>query len=96
MKDYCLGSVSFPANEVATKSAKFLQDYERYRDEVANSSIGETTQFWMIYLNLMRMQSFEQLAVHQNDIESLICVWKVFVPFYFAMNKTNYARYSDF
>ena len=96
LKDYCLGSVSFPANEVVTKSARFLQDYERYRDEVANGSIGKTAQFWMIYLNLMRMQSFEQLAVHQNDIEPMKCVWKVFIPFYFVMNKTNYARYSVF
>ena len=36
LKDYRLGSVSFPANEVVTKLARFLQDYERYRDEVAN------------------------------------------------------------
>ena len=50
----------------------------------------------MIYLNLKRMQSFGQLVVNQDDIESLICVWKVFIPFYFAMNKTNYARYSVF
>ena len=45
LKDYCLGSVSFPANEVVTKSAKFLQDYERYCDEVANGLIGKTSQF---------------------------------------------------
>ena len=96
LKDYYLGSVSFPANEVVTKSARSLQDYERYRDEVANGSVGKTAQFWMIYLNLMRMQSFGQLAVHQNNIESLICVWKVFIQFYFAMNKTNCARYSVF
>ena len=96
LKNYCLESVSFSANEVLIKSARFLQDYERYRDEVANGSIGKTAQFWMIYLNLMRIRSFGQLAVHQNGIESLICVWKVFIPFYFAMNKTNYARYSVF
>ena len=58
LKDYCLGSVSFPANEVVTKSARFLQDYERYRDEVANGSIGKTAQSWMIYLNLMIIQPF--------------------------------------
>ena len=96
LKDYCLGSISFPANEVVTKSAKLLKDYERYRDEVANGSIGKTAQFWMIYLNFMRIQSFGQLAVHQNDIKSLICVWKVIIPFYVAMNKTNYPRYSVF
>ena len=44
----------------------------------------------------MRMQSFGQRAVNQNDIESLICVWKVFIPFYFAMNKTNYATGIQF
>ena len=59
LKDYCLGSVLFPANEVVTKSTRFPQDYKRYRDEVANGSIGKIAQFWMIYLNLMRMQSFE-------------------------------------
>ena len=42
LKDYRLGSVSFPANEVVTKLARFLQDYERYRDEVANGSISKT------------------------------------------------------
>ena len=41
-KDCCLGSVSFLANEVVTKSARFSQDYERYRDEVANGLIGKT------------------------------------------------------
>ena len=96
LKDYCLESVLFPTNEVVTKSTRFLQDQERYHDEVTNGSIGKSTQFWMIYLNLMRMQSFGQLAVHQSNIESLICEWKAFIPFYFATNKTNYARYSVF
>ena len=45
LKDYFLGSVSFRANEVVTKSARFLQDYERYCDEVANDLIGKTSQF---------------------------------------------------
>ena len=45
LKDYFLGSVSFRVNEVVTKSARFLQDYERYCDEVANDLIGKTSQF---------------------------------------------------
>ena len=45
LKDYCLGSISFPASEVVTKSARFVQDYERYRDEVANGLISKTAQF---------------------------------------------------
>ena len=48
-----------------------------------------------MYLNLMRAQSLGLAAVHQNDLELLICAWKTFLPFYFAMNKVNYARYES-
>ena len=45
-----------------------------------------------MYLNLMRMQAMALTAVQENDLDMLICSWKTFLPFYFAMNKINYAR----
>jgi hypothetical protein len=81
-----------PATEALARSSRVLRDYEKYRKEVEGGAIGKTAQYWMIYLNLMRMQSLGLFAVHQNDLELLICAWKTFIPFFFAMNKVNYAR----
>ena len=41
----------------------------------------------------MSIQQAAHLAVHENEFESRRLAWKQFSPFYFAFNKTNYARY---
>ena len=43
-------------------------------------------------MDLMRDQFMVQTGVWTNDLDMLICGWKVFLPMYFAMNKVNYAR----
>lgn len=44
----------------------------------------------------MNIQQAAHLAVEENDFESRHLAWKQFLPFYFALNKTNYARYASY
>lgn len=93
LTDYSVG-VNSPAEDVVVQSSEFLDLYSEFRSSVAKGAIGKTAQYWMLYLDLMRAQSLGLAAAHQNDLELLICAWKTFLPFYFAMNKVNYARYE--
>ena len=54
--------------------------------------MGETPQFWLLYVDLLRNQVMVYTDVQTNDQDMLICIWKMFIPMYFAMKKVNYAR----
>ena len=43
-------------------------------------------------MDLMRNQFIAHTGVQSNDLEMLICDWKVVLPMYFALNKVKYAR----
>ena len=87
LNDYCAEGVSSPADEAVAQSPRFLDSYDEYRKTAA--------EYWLMYLNLMRVQSLGLADMHQNDLELLIRAWKTFPPFYFAMKKVNYARYES-
>lgn len=70
--------------------------YENYRQNVRAGSLGKTAQFWVLYLDLIRMQHVIHTAVQENDYEMRLKAWEYFIPFYFALNKTNYARYGSY
>ena len=70
--------------------------YELFRENVRDGKLGKTAQFWLIYLDLMRMQHFIHTAVQENDFNLRFHAWEYFIPFYFAFNKTNYGRYGSF
>ena len=54
--------------------------------------MSETPQFWLLYVDLLRNQVMVYTDVQTNDQDMLICIWKMFIPMYFAMKKVNYAR----
>ena len=70
--------------------------YEKYREDVKNGLLGYTAQFWIIYLNLLRVQHCIHTAVQENDFDLRLFGWEYFVPYYFAFNKMNYARYGSY
>ena len=76
--------------------AEFNQLFAKFRDEVAKGRYGKTAQFWCICLDLMKMQHYIHTAVQENDFELRIKSWESFLPFYFAVNKINYARYGSY
>jgi len=71
---------------------EFFYSYNHYRQRARAGSFGKTAQFWIMYLDLMRLQTLSHSAIQENNFEMIIHGWKAFLPFYFALNKTNYAR----
>ena len=77
---------------VLNEGSKLFEQYESFRSNVRNGSAGKTSQFWLLYLDLMRTQIMIHDAIHNNNLVLLLSGWRVFIPMYFAMNKVNYAR----
>ena len=44
----------------------------------------------------MRVQHYAHTAVQENNFDLRLFAWQYFLPFYFALDKTNYARYGSF
>ena len=83
-------------SRVIDDTIPFAKAYEKFRDAARNGSLGKTAKFWQVYLDLMRYQHMSHPAVLENDIEMRLFCWKMFLPFYFALNKMNYARYGSY
>ena len=45
----------------------------------------------LVYLDLIYLQTVAHSAVQENDIEKLAFAWFSFHPFYFVLDKQNYA-----
>ena len=70
--------------------------YESNKEKARSDQLGKIAQYWLIYLDLMYLQTMAQSAVQGNHIEKLAFVWYSFLPFYFMLDKQNYARYDSF
>ena len=80
-------------DEALEKSIENLYiQYDKFRQAARNGNIGKTAQFWVLYMDLMRLQTLCHTAIQSNDFQMLIHGWKSFLPMYFSMNKVNYAR----
>lgn len=96
MRDYATDPEP-PIPSILKEDMKSFQaQYSEYRKQVSQGSLGKTGQFWSIYLDLMRMQHLTHLAIQENDFFVRLAGWQYFIPFYFALNKTNYARYGSY
>ena len=71
-------------------------EYEQFRVKVSSGEFGKTAQFWLMYLELMRLQHQARTAVQTNDFEMRLDAWNKMLPYYFTFNKTNYARYGSY
>lgn len=70
------------------ENAKML--YRTYRDNIKNGSLGKTAQFWITYMNLVKMQHTIHTAFRHNNFEMRLFCWECFLAFYFALSKVNY------
>ena len=70
--------------------------HESYPEQARNGSLGKTAQFWILYLNLTRMQHVIHTAVQGNDFDARLAAWGYFLPLYFTFNKTSYVRCGSF
>ena len=96
-KDFVLDPKPEMVNETFMNgNKKFYDDYNTFRESVRSGAIGKTAQFWLVYMDLMRLQTLSHTAIQCNDFDMLLHGWKSFLPMYFSMNKVNYARYVNF
>ena len=80
----------------STACVAFIRKYEEFKQSVCDGKLGKTPQFWLVlYLDLMRTQSWAHLAVHDNNLDLRYYCYKFFLPLYFALHKTNYACYAS-
>ena len=82
--------------EVIQSCSNLNNKYEHFKSEVRNGSHGKTPQFWIMYLDLMRIQHMAHTAVQENNFDLRAEAWKKLLPLYFAFNMFNYARYGSF
>ena len=70
--------------------------YKDYLKQTRQGNLGKTAQYWLTYLDLMRMQHIIHTAVQENNFEAQLYAQEYFIPLYFVFNKTNYARYESY
>ena len=86
----------FDENVNITAAQLLLKQYDDFKAGVRAGNIGKTAQFWLIYIDLMKIQHIAHTAVHENDLDMKIFAWEQMLPFYFSFNKVNYARYGSY
>ena len=84
---------SFKEN-LSDDALNLFQMYETYRKDVEQGKIGNSAKYWLMYLDLMRLQHEIQRAVQTNDFDMRLDAWNKMLPYYFSFNKTNYASYG--
>ena len=72
-----------------------LTQYEKFKTKTRNGELGKTAQFWLIYLDLMKVH-LAHTAVQENDFNVRVLAWEKMLPFYFYFNEINYACYGTY
>ena len=76
---------------------RFFTLYENFKQDIRSGNYGKTAQFWVVYyLDIMANQHLLHMAVQENDFFLRLHGLKYLLPFCFALNKQNYARYGSF
>ena len=73
------------------EAAMLFFSSESYCEQARNGSLGMTAQFWILYLDMIRMQHVIHTAVQENDFDASLAAWDYFILLYFTFNKINYA-----
>ena len=77
-------------------SQALIDQYEDFKSKIRDGKLGKTAQFWLIYLDLMRVQHLAHTAIHENNLDMKMHAWEQMLPLYFYFNKLFYARYGSY
>ena len=72
------------------------ESYETFKSSVRDGAVGKTAKFWIMYLDMMVIQHMSHTSVQENNFSLRLYSWKSILPFYFAVNMHNYARYGSY
>ena len=76
---------------------QFAYEFDKFKCKIHNGKHGKTAQFWLIfYIDIMHNQHLIHKAVQENDYSLRYYGWQQMLPYFFGLNKTNYARYGSY
>lgn len=84
----------FNYSDSSPQFRNLFEKYNKFRKGVAAGTYGKTPRFWLMYLDVMKLQHQMHTAVQTNDFDMRLDAWERMLPYYFAYNKSNYARYG--
>ena len=84
------------SQNIVDSNELFINQYEDFKDQVRCGVYGKTPQYWLQYMDLMKYQHMAHTAVQTNGFDLRVESWEKFLPFYFAFNMFNYARYGSY
>ena len=74
----------------------FQQSYVKFQQNIRDGLHGKTAQFWMVnYIDIIRFLHQIHYSVQTNNYDLRLDGLKKVLPFCFALNKQNYARYGS-
>jgi len=74
----------------------YLDNFLAYREECRRGSLGKTAQFWLSYMDHVRLILALNHAVKHNNFPLYVhCVHEM-APMFFSFNGQNYARYLSY
>ena len=76
------------------ENAKLL--YQTYQENIKNCLLGKKAQFWITYINLVKMQHTIYTALQKTNFEMWLFRWEYLLSLYFVLNKVNYWRYGTY
>ena len=93
--DFAIGAME---SVIENQSFQDLQErYGQYKDKIRSGLLGKTCQFWLVnYLDVMEVLHLIHSAVQGNDYALKLEGWIRMMPYFFALNKTNYSRYGSY
>ena len=75
---------------------KFMTSYNEFEDKIRDGKCGLTPQYWLQYLDIVRLIELLQYAVKKNDWNVYTHCLLELTSLFFAYNGHNYARYLSF
>ena len=80
--------------EIIDSNVLFIEQYEDFKNQVRCGVYGKTPQYWLQYMDLMKYHDMAHTAVKTNGFDLRVESREKILPFYFAFNMVNYARYG--
>ena len=74
----------------------FQQSYVKFQQNICDGLHGKSAQFWMVnYIDIIRFLHQIHYSVQTKNYDLRLDGLKKVLPFCFALNKQNYARYGS-
>ena len=70
--------------------------YQEMKKKALNGDLGCTTQFWMMYQEMIDLIHQLHYAINVNDFHLRLSAWEHLLRLSFPMNKQNYSRFGTF